>query len=153
MRGEVTFESTNPESAALTYMQLLVDRLRAAQPRKLEVDGQRVFVRGGIFRLVPNWNLLVGVTSATIDVIPADGRLIVRYEIDVTELLAFCAAATVASMVLAGLESWWFGMAVGPAMVWLWMCGGNYWITRAQMESLFRKVAKTVRDEEKQTGN
>ena len=65
MRGDLTFESRTPDTAAVAYAKLLGDVLRDAPPRQLDVHGSRVFVRDGFFRLVSNWHLLVGVTSAT----------------------------------------------------------------------------------------
>jgi hypothetical protein len=140
MRGELTFESHNPEVSATAYAKLLGELLREALPRKLEVNGTRVFVHGGIFRFVSNWNVLIGVTTATIVVVSGQNRITVQYDIALTEMLAVCGTFTgilFTTIVLADLE--WPVAAGGLAMIWGWLFNANYLTTRFRMRSLFKR--------------
>lgn len=144
MRGEFQFESTRPDKAALEYTRHLGQLLREARPREIKVDEHRVFVRGGILRFVSTWNLLVCVTSATVDVIPGPARVTVRYEIKVTELLVCCAFANLFFLVEGASSGSWFAVIAGPAMVWLWLFGMNYLVMLYRMTSAFERIAKAV---------
>jgi len=152
MRGELTFDSRTPDRAAAVYASLLGDLLREARPRQLDVLESRVYVRGGIFRLVSNWNLLAGVTSATIEAIPGQNQVTVRYSIKVTELLVLCTLLTLLILVtVVFAHGPWFAAIAGPALMWAWVFGMNYLITRIRMASAFRRVAKRVYETESPT--
>ncbi len=153
MRGEFNFPSKDPAAAATAYAELLAARLSDARPREIQVVGSRVFVRGGAFRMVSNWNLLATVTSATIDAVPGQNEVIVRYHIQVTELVLFCVFATAAVIALGMVtgDAWPVAIA-GPALVWGWVFGMNCAITHSRMTSEFRRVAAQVVDHEPSVG-
>lgn len=141
MRGEVRFESSSPRTAALQYAKSVGNELREAKPGELHISGSRVFVRGGIFRFVSSWNLLVAVTSATIDVIADENHVTVRYDVKVTELLLSCAAFTA-----LGVAKFWNDELLIPVlvMIWGWLFGMNYLVMRLRITSMLRRVAMEV---------
>lgn len=124
-----------------TFRQEL-DRL---SPRKLDVSGDTVSFRGGVFRLVMNWNLLVPIGRGEIVVAPTDDGLLVRYRISFRELITVATIMILVMMVMIfgseGIEAFPI-VPVGLSFGWLFIVGGNIAICIPRFNSFVRKCAK-----------
>lgn len=149
MRGQLRFRTGTPETAATAYARALADLLQRARPRELEVLGSKVFVRGGIFRPVTSWNLLVGVTSATIQADPEEGAVVIHYEIHVTELVVACCCMSLFGIPVSIATQSLFPGLPWFLLVWIWIFGMNYVLTRTRMASTFREAANQIVQGEK----
>lgn len=140
MRGQLRFPSFDPSASARLYLRLLADRLEEAKPRRIDLCADRLTFRGGIFRPVSSWNLLVPVTSATIQAFAESREVVVTYTLQMTEMLFLCGLASIVGIGLA-IDQHSLETAGGAAaIVWGWLFGGNYLLMRFRMKSLFRKV-------------
>lgn len=128
----------------LYTFRLELDRL---SPRKLDVSGDTVAFRGGVFRLglMTNWNLLVPIGRGEIVVEPTDDGLSVRYVISFRELIT---VATIMILIMMAMIFESEGMEVFPfvpvALIfgWLFVVGGNIAIAIPRFNSFVRKCAK-----------
>lgn len=66
MRGSIRLPVPPTDEYVERALAMVADRLRAARPSKIKISHDSIFVRGGFFRFVGNWNLLVGITTLTI---------------------------------------------------------------------------------------
>src|SRR5437867_6641706 len=68
-----------------------IDRLEgalaSARPASLRQEGSGVRFRGGVFRFVPNWNILVPISTGIVEVSPRGDGVNVRYRVSFTEML------------------------------------------------------------------
>ena len=145
MRGELTFSAFSasaPRPAAQTFIERPAAELDKSRPAALVVKPAELTVRGGMFRLVPSWNLLVSVTSATVRVSAAANQVIVQYEVNTTQLLVFCVIASVVFLI-ASAPRGPIGLVVGGQLVvWIWLFGSSYIMTRMRFVRLLRRVAR-----------
>ena len=123
-----------------------LDRLRVAiakvQPKDLKRQGRVLTFRGGMFRWVSNWNILVPVDECTVS---ADlGEL--RYDCSTRETL-IAASVMVAGLVVfiqvTGPASMPLGAKiVVPLVAWLWLFGMNYLISYLRLRKFFARAVK-----------
>ena len=144
MKIGLTFPAVSPQEAASRYIVLLAAELSEAKPSSMHVDGNRIALRGGFFRFVSNWNLLVPITSAEISVDAQTDSITVSLRARLTQLVVFCAIAT--AFFLYSTQHWpspihWFGVL---ALVWGWLFGMNVVLTRLRLVGLLRRIARAT---------
>ena len=111
---------------ALDRLECALAKAKAAALRR---DDRSLLYRGGMFRLVSNWNILGPVTRGTLDVSARGDGVCVAWKVTFGQLLfvATIAVAVIASMAPrqtpADEALVWLG-------VWVWIFGGNFVITR-----------------------
>lgn len=124
-----------------TIAQHVTDMLGAAGASHVIQSGHAVQFSTGFFRGVGNRHVLVQLGTGTIEI--EDGPLemrvtyrasTVRMLVIVTAVLCVPAAVLVSmtqtSPALSDLPAWFPALGVGIA--WLWVFGGNYWMTKTR---------------------
>ena len=90
MRDVVAIRSEAPEATRDQFIRALEKAILDLSPADVELRPGGMSVRGGVFRPVLNWNLLVPVISADIEASVADRKVAVRYELLFTEYAIIC---------------------------------------------------------------
>jgi hypothetical protein len=105
--------------------------------REVRAYWDRVEFKGGMFRLVSSWNVLVPFGSGTVTIHP-DIRQ-VRYRLSYLQLVfvATIAAGIMSLFVLSSVG--WQPLLVIP-IVWLWLVGGNLIIGVPRFERFIRRA-------------
>jgi hypothetical protein len=143
MRGEIRFETTTPAASAGAYLDALAAALKAARPAALSVEGSTLTVRGGMFRLVSNWNLLSGVTVGTVVARPGASEVTVSYDLRVTELIVLCGVLTLLGIPLSFNAFPWV-ILLWLALVWGAIFKLNCLITEERVARLLRRIGGEV---------
>ena len=136
-RGECRWHSVKPGEADRFRRLLLTasaDELRKVKGRDVRVEGDRVLFRGGMFRLVSNWNILTQIDHGYIEVKSAGGAVVVSYYISFKFLVI---AGTVLVLIFVGEASPPVGLAV---FVWLWLIGMNLLIVMVRFPRFVRRI-------------
>jgi hypothetical protein len=97
MRGTVSFDSNDSHGDAARYIESLRSRLELVAVGPFEVHGLEVDVRAGFFRPRPLGHPFLSVTSAKFRAVPNGDRLVIEYEVRMTELVVL--GATVSLLV------------------------------------------------------
>jgi hypothetical protein len=129
-------------------MQSVVFALEDAEPSRVSLYKQQITFRGGPFRLVHNWNILVPITSGNIHFCVEPGRVVVRYRIYFLEAFLFY------TLPLCFYAAYWI-IALRPhavafyevtLVIWLMLLGLTYFITELRFPCLIREaVERSVR--------
>jgi hypothetical protein len=136
------------QSSAL--MPHLAECLRRARARDVTVDGNRIAFKGGLFRPVSNWNVLVPFGTGELEFLPTTRE--VRYRLSLAQLIV---AATVTIGFLAVLmfclpQSEGSGsppagfVPVALALLWVFLVGGNLLIGIERFRSFLRQSISTT---------
>lgn len=124
-------------AALLTY---LADCLRSAEARGVVIEANRVLFRGGVFRLVSNWNVLCpfGFGDLTVD---ANLRQI-RYRLSFRQLWLVAAALTLFIAVFGSIETRsWRVLAAIPFFL-LWLFGANLAVGLGRFKSFLQHAVE-----------
>jgi hypothetical protein len=136
--GTLSLDADIDVSALPTH---LAECLRGVDAKKVEIQGNCVAFRGGMFRLVGKWNVLVPFESGDLTV-EASGCQI-RYRLSVRQLVVFGTGAVVIMTLLILKSSMWQPLLLVPLM-WLWIVGGNLAIGIARFKNFIRRAAATA---------
>jgi len=140
IQGEITLPSIAPGQVPiyLSQVERAAGEKRACNIRKTE---SLVTFRGGMFRLVMNWNIFVPITRGIIEVLPGTPG-VVRYYFSCTEMLitvsvmvaifAFC-------LLQPGLST--LGVVL-PIVAWLWLFGMNYATAAFRLPGFVREALR-----------
>ena len=123
-------------------LRMFAQRLEDVRAGNVTVEENSVGFTGGVFRLVSNWNLLVGITSGRIELEPEADRI--AYSLSFIQLV-------VGGTVMIGLMAVFMGATGFPSVaffcglpfMWLWLVGMNYLITLARFD---RFIKRCIRD-------
>ena len=148
MRGKLTFRVGDPASAVPRYLDLLTLELQRLSPLQLVTTRESLTVRGSPFRVVKNWNLLVGISVATVHATPQVDSVLITYEIRVRHLLAFCASMSAIILAVTLLRGPLGFVIAGQVLVWGWIFGINYALTHGRFRRLLEKVGEDLSSEE-----
>ena len=121
--------------------------LRSVDASKVDIIGNRVTFTAGIFRLVSNWNILVGFGSGDLTVDSAACK--VRYTLNCWQLVVVATVVTVfgAVILLASVsESVGKTLSLLPVLpfMWLWFVGGNLAIGIPRFKSFVTRSVATA---------
>jgi hypothetical protein len=133
-----------PVQDGATLEQLLAivgQRLEDAQARKVSVEPNTVSFKGGFFRLVGNWNLLVAIGSGKIELDPQGHRI--AYSLSFAELL-------VVGTVMIGVMAMFMAAGGFPSgaficflpVGWLWLVGMNYLIALSRFDRFMKRCIR-----------
>ena len=117
--------ATANDSSSQELLAIIVKELKRYRPRKIELKEEKVEFSAGIFRLVMNWNLLVPITSGTIEFRKNESCLV--YSLSFTELIGFGIIATLFMITVpltAGAPK--IILVIVPFLVWGWLVGMNF---------------------------
>jgi len=111
-----------------------------ANARDIRRVGTKLSFRGGVFRLVSNWNVLVPAGSGEIEILPGT-PVRVRYHFSCIQMLVLVSlivlaigASTISSHP-SDLTSYLI-----PLLAWLWLFGMNYLVASARLPALVRRA-------------
>jgi hypothetical protein len=121
--------------------------LRSVDPSTVEIIGNRVTFTAGIFRLVSNWNILVGFGSGDLTV--DSDACKVRYTLNCWQLVVVATVMTVfgAVVLLASVsDSGGKTLSLLPVLpfMWLWFVGGNLAIGIPRFKSFVTRAVATA---------
>lgn len=111
--------------------------LAAVRATNVSRTANRITFKGGIFRFVSNWNILVPIGYGQIEVLPD----CVKYDFSCTQMLF---AITVAVCVMGA-----FMLSSAPAntfspitlaFIWLWLFGMNYLLSAVRLPAFVRRI-------------
>jgi hypothetical protein len=121
--------------------------LRSVDASTVEIIGSRVTFTAGIFRLVSNWNILVGFGSGDLTV--DSDACKVRYTLNcwqlvivATVMIVFGAVILLASVSDSGGKT----LSLLPVLpfMWLWLVGGNLAIGIPRFKSFVTRAVATA---------
>jgi hypothetical protein len=114
--------------------------LKNARASAVDVTACQVSFKGGIFRLVSNWNVLVPFGSGSLTVDPV--ARIVSYRLDITQLVTIVSAVTALGVILSWLNK--HSLTLLPVAVagffWAWFVGGNLAIGYPRFRRFLRRA-------------
>ena len=113
------------------------DVLQKVDARDIRVYGDRVEFKGGIFRLVNSWNILVPFGSGIVIIRP--GIRQVAYQVSCLQLVCFATVAVGIMSLLILSSVGWQPLLVIPVL-WLWVVGGNLLIGIPRFERFIRRA-------------
>ena len=139
-RGSVVLPNVNTPDRVQSVLSAIAAGLRSARARKVQIDGESIVFRGGMFRLVLGTNLLVGVTKGRISVHLEPNVVKLDYDLWFTELLV----AAIAGGCFLGVG----GLAVTPSNAvcfgfFAFTCffGINVLVAKSRFRAFLRKCA------------
>lgn len=100
--------------------------------------GNKITFRGGIFRFVSNWNILVPIGYGEIEILPAS----VKYEFSCAQMLVLTTlmAGVMGMFMLSSVPVFSTFSLVAPLLMWLWLFGMNYLIAVVRLPAFVRKI-------------
>ena len=147
-RGEVSWtihSGRNADWECTTLLNAVVEQLQKESANDISVIGNRIRFKGGVFRFVHNWNLLISISSGSVEAVPVNGRLIVTYYLNFKQLLIFSTVlASLMGLVIVGEN----GLPVEGKLAivgftWLWLFGMNFLIAILRFPGLIDRAMKT----------
>ena len=135
--------ATSNNASGKDLLAIIVTELKKYRPKKIEQKEEKIEFSAGIFRLVMNWNLLVPITSGTIEY--REHESCIEYSLSFVELIVFGIIATF-FMILIPLAD---GapkeiLVIVPFLVWGWLVGMNFLFGISRFGSLIKKcIAKS----------
>jgi hypothetical protein len=114
--------------------------LRRVRAARLQVSGDTISFRGGFFRAVTNWNILVPISSGEIHFSRIDGSVLVRYRISFLGLFLMTTGLVLIPLFFFGdpIQS---GVIFALPFMWLWLFGANYFTTRFRFPRFLASAA------------
>lgn len=128
-QGIIRISASREGAAYEELVKKILQELEKARGRIVATESGGVEFRGGIFRFVPSWNLLIPITKGWVSVDPQASK--VTYVLRFGQLWG----VGIAMAVLLTMASWRSGMSSGtylPTLLFfgLWFVGMNYVIAR-----------------------
>src|SRR6267154_1863974 len=124
LKGSIDTPGIAPEQV-IEVTARLISALNRVRAFSVICDGNTITFRGGIFRLVSNWNILVPVNRGVITV-SSGSRGVVRYNFSCIEMLVFIALWVVLAVSLIPSDKPTFFRFGAPPLLGLWLFGANY---------------------------
>ena len=113
--------------------------LESIKARDIYLSGNKISFRGGVFRLVSNWNVLSPVGSGEIEIIPGSPPVL-KYSFSTVQILVIVTLMvlfTFGSMIQTipiKLETFLF-----PILAFLWLFGINYLVAAFRLPRFVRR--------------
>lgn len=117
-RGTIPIVSVAPPEALAAH---LARALESVEARSVSVQANRVSFKGGLFRMVDKWNVLVAFERGEIVVEP----MAVSYRLSIRQLLLSSTLAIAFFAIMMLLFSKEPKMAAFLPIIWAWLVGGN----------------------------
>lgn len=128
-------------------LDLILHALEKEKARSMHQAGNRIEFRGGIFRLVMNWNQLVSISSGEIEVFSTGKIVTLAYHIRFTEMLILVSAGVIGFLCPAVWRAPNLNVLEASAMLafaWLWLFGGNVAITYYRFPKFLRRALESI---------
>jgi hypothetical protein len=125
---------------------IIARELELHKPRRVEVLGNVVRFRGGLWRLVSSWNLLGPITRGTISIEPGDPSICITYRLVFSEVIIIGTLMVAAMGVYMAATRSTTGMnACFLPLMWLWFVVGNALFAAARFRDFIRRCVKKAR--------
>jgi hypothetical protein len=114
-------------------MDRLLGALAQAKAAALRREGSTVEFRGGVFRIVSSWNVLVPISNGVVEVSPNAHGVSVSYRVTFGQMLAvvtLMVGAFLGPPLMAAPNVSVVGGLGLLAVAWAWLFGGNFVLTR-----------------------
>ena len=129
------------EADAEKLITAVVSAIRNESPSDLSRQSNEILFRGGVFRLVWNWNQLVSITSGFVRISFIPGRARVDYRITFTQMLILV-PAMLAFLCIPFLTSPRSELPPWQLLLfgWPWLFGMNYLSTCVRFPRFLRRA-------------
>lgn len=132
-----TIEITTHEAASLqSIVSAIENAIRDSKPTNLSVKDAVLSFRAGVFRLVNGGNQLVSIGSGEIRLSQRGELVLIDYRISFVQMFIFVSMMVVPYVFVAQAP---LEFIVG---VWLWLFGGNYFLTLYRFPRFLRAAAE-----------
>ncbi len=133
-----TIEITTHGTASLPpIVSAIENAIRDSKPTSLSVKDGVVSFRAGVFRFVNNWNQLVSISSGEIRLSQRGELVLIDYRISFVQMFI------IVSMMVGLIFGFVAQAPLGFVVVgWLWLFGGNYFLTLYRFPRFLRAVAE-----------
>lgn len=117
--------------------------LKKVKAKNIRTDTNSISFSGGIFRLVPNWNLLTAISSGVVRIESSSDKISVVYNLRFIEVFVI---VTVMVFVFLGSFVWeFFPLPIAKRILllcffWFWFMGMNYLTVVWSFSSFIRKI-------------
>lgn len=142
-RGEVRWRSKvslRGEHLQHAVLHELVRALAGAKGTPI-VHGNRISFTGGMFRFVPNWNILVPITHGSLEVTLVDDTVVVSYYLNFKQQLVLASMIALISLSFLAASTEPLAVRIGfPAFIWVWTCGLSYVITIPRFSRFIKRA-------------
>jgi hypothetical protein len=101
----------------------LTSCLNHVRATSVAAESQRITFRGGMFRWVSNWNVLVQFDRGVLEIDPITRQL--HFRLSVRQLVIAVTALMLAGLAIALSQGNDPSIALPFAAIWLWLAGGN----------------------------
>jgi hypothetical protein len=149
INGEVVAPLGNGPNQCESVAALVERGLHNAAAQSVRRSGNHVDFGGGPFRLVLSTNIFVAVSRGAIDVIQSDGKVIIRYSLMLSSVLAVSLATSIAIAMMTAITyklGWITGIRNGViALVFIF--GSNYLMTAIRVPNWLRGVATNAKSD------
>jgi hypothetical protein len=134
---EIKMKESEDVKSVLNKIEEGLDSVRATS---IVCTNNKVTFRGGIFRLVTNWNILVPVCYGEIEVQPGNPGS-VKYKFSCVEMLVITAIMVVlmGGFILSSIPISAFSI-LAPLIMWLWLFGMNYLTAMLRLPAFVKKI-------------
>ena len=122
--GTITVD-TPPDGGIAAVMQKVEEALRHAKATRLRVTSDSITFRGGPFRGVTNWNILLPISSGELRFTRCDRAVLVHYHISWLGLSLVTVALVTIALIFSGFGS---ALALLIPFAWLFYLLGDYTI-------------------------
>ena len=135
---DISMKESEDVNSVLNKIEKGLDTVRATS---IVRTANKVTFRGGIFRLVTNWNILVPVGYGVIGVQPGNPGS-VTYKFSCLEMLVTTTIMVVLMgvFILSSIPISAFSI-FAPIFMWLWLFGMNYLIAMLRLPVFVKKIA------------
>ena len=119
----------------------LAKRLRGARAREIAVEGNRIFFKAGVFRMVSNWNPLVafGFGELTVDSVTHQ----VHYRLSLRQLVVMGSIALgLMTMIILASRNW--QSILFMPLMWAWVVGGNFAFGVLSFQRFIRRAVESA---------
>ncbi|MDB5974928.1 MAG: hypothetical protein JWR07_1688 [Nevskia sp.] len=136
IKGRIELPDTTPEQAAV-IADRIVAALVAVRASGVECRANRITFRGGIFRMVFNWNVLAAVSHGVVDV-QSGSKPMVDYTFYCWEMLAFVMLPILFVVLHTSINESPLVRFGIPVFIFLWLFGVNYFVARFRLPAFLR---------------
>ena len=143
--------STSPQQ----LIKSLREELTSLKPIGLDVTGDTLHIKNGMFRLMSSYNLLRSITEGDIVVSCSGGKASIDYKLQLSEMVLMVTGLVLLlfaypiwhapNLDVAEKAEFLFGM-------WLWLAGGNFVITALRFPRFIRRCVNQVKCNDQLSG-
>ncbi len=150
-RGEYEWKNLRAldvDEFKLCFISQAAVELKAVKATHIEVIDNKVLFKGGVFRFVANWNVLIWIDRGHIEAVPSADGLLIRYILSFRQLLLVSLAGIAAMLAVFISKNSSFTIVELLALSvagWLLIFGLNWLIAVVRFPLLIERILKATR--------